>query len=512
MAVNPIEPPDESLRAPIGAIRVAGNVRHVFAEEPLAELAESVRQHGIIQPLVVRAAEDGGYELIAGERRLRAAQRADLTDVPVRVLHITAQEAATLQLIENLHRQDLTAIEEAEGYQALLANGLTQKQLAAQIGKSQPYIANRLRLLKLPAPVLDDISHENLSPSVALQLVDLAGNPKLATAAAEKLKETHATQEQAPGVIAGTLATTCPIVDTNGYVYGNNNRTCDAAAHKNCSCRRHAKHYGTDTVVCIDPKRYAEVEGEAQARIETEHAAALARAEASEDGVLDLKKLGWVSYGRDGQYRDVTAAYDGRKTCKGDHSQCSCLRRARDSRSNKVHLICIDPKAFNKLERQSQRAETKAAVATMQSENERLSLWASGEIQSLLGQGIETVLGHADLAYLAAWVLSSCDVYHGPTGVPRADRKKYLHELGVDISFSSSYLESQRREIATAFMTASPDALLRIIYEWPLLAQGSASNALGRWYREQIDPEAVGAEKPSAGDLGGDGTSAEEPP
>ncbi len=513
MAVNPIEPRDEILSVPNGAIRVVGNVRRVFSEEPLAELAESVRQHGIIQPLVVRAAEDGSYELIAGERRLRAAQRADLTDVPVRVLHITAQEAATLQLIENLHREDLTAIEEAEGYQALLATGLTQKQLAVQIGKSQPYIANRLRLLKLPGPVLDDISHENLSPSVALQLVDLAGNPKLATAAAAKLKETHATQEQASGVIAGTLATTCPIVDTNGYVYGNNNRSCDPTAHKECRCRRHAKHYGTDTVVCIDPNRYAEVEREAQERSETEHAAALAKAEASEDGVLDLKKLGWVSYGRDAQYHEVTAPYDGRKTCKGDHSQCTCLRRARSPHYDKVHLICIDPKAFNKLERQTQRAETKAAVAKMQSENEGLSLWASGEIENLLGQGIETVLGHADLAYLAAWVLSSCDVYLGPTGVPRADRKNYLHELGIDIAFSSSYLESQRREIATAFMKASPDALLRIIYEWPLLAQGSASNALGRWYREQIDPEAVAGDKPSSAASAGDaGAPTEEIP
>ncbi len=518
MAVNPIEPLDEILRAPIGAIRVVGNVRRVFSEEPLAELADSVRQHGIIQPLVVRAAEDGGYELIAGERRLRAAQRAELADVPVRVLHITAQEAATLQLIENLHRQDLTPVEEAQGYQALLATGLKQTQLAQQIGKSQPYIANRLRLLKLPDQVLNDISHENLSPSVALQLVDIAGNAKLTAAAAEKLKAQHATQEQAPGVIAETLAATCPIVDAKGYIYGNNNRTCDPDVHKDCSCRRHVHpRYSAEAVVCIDPKRYADVEGAAQAKIDEKNRKALEKAQAkaeADDGVLDLNALKWTAYGTEAKYRNVTSPYGGGKQhdCIGDHSQCACLRRAKGPHDNEhTRLICIDPKQFNRAERQAKREQTKAAVAQMVTENEKLSRWARGEIENLVSEGLETILGQADLVYLATWVFSSCDVYLGPTEHPRIDRKKYLHELGIDITFSSSYLQSQRREIAEAFLAAPPDALLRIIYEWPLLAQGSARHALGHWYREQIDPEAVAAEAPpSPDDLDGDGDAVTE--
>jgi ParB family chromosome partitioning protein len=128
--------------------------RKTFDDARLAELAESIRAQGIIQPLVVRGREDGGYELIAGERRWRAAQRAGLLEVPVVVREIAPQRAFEMALVENLQREDLNPIEEAEGYQRLVAeHGYTQESVAVRVGKERSTVANSLRLLKLPAAV-----------------------------------------------------------------------------------------------------------------------------------------------------------------------------------------------------------------------------------------------------------------------------------------------------------------------------------------------------------------------
>jgi len=128
--------------------------RRDFDEEQLAELTASVREYGVLQPLVVRRSEDGKFELIAGERRLRAARQAGLERVPVVVRDAQDRDAALIALVENLQREDLGFLEEAAGYARLLEEfGLTQEELAARLGKKQSTIANKLRLLKLPAAV-----------------------------------------------------------------------------------------------------------------------------------------------------------------------------------------------------------------------------------------------------------------------------------------------------------------------------------------------------------------------
>jgi ParB family chromosome partitioning protein len=128
--------------------------RKSFDDARLQELAESIKSQGIIQPLVVRARPGGGFELIAGERRWRAAQRAGLHQVPVVVREIAADRAFEMALVENLQREDLNPIEEAEGYQRLVAEyGYTQESLAGRVGKERSTVANSLRLLKLPPGV-----------------------------------------------------------------------------------------------------------------------------------------------------------------------------------------------------------------------------------------------------------------------------------------------------------------------------------------------------------------------
>lgn len=131
-----------------------GQPRKQFDEAALAELASSIAQHGVLQPLLVRPLPGGGYQLVAGERRWRASRMAGLSEVPVIVREMTDQEAAELALIENLQRQDLNPMEEALGFRTLMETyGLTQEETARAVNKSRPAVANALRLLHLPEPV-----------------------------------------------------------------------------------------------------------------------------------------------------------------------------------------------------------------------------------------------------------------------------------------------------------------------------------------------------------------------
>lgn len=146
--------------------------RKIFDEEALAELADSIAKHGVIQPLLVRPMPDGSYQLVAGERRWRASRMAGLTEVPVVVKELSDDEAMALSLIENLQREDLNAIEEAQGIKALMDTlSLTQDEAAERVGKSRPAIANALRLLKLPNSVIALVSDGTLSPGHARALL-----------------------------------------------------------------------------------------------------------------------------------------------------------------------------------------------------------------------------------------------------------------------------------------------------------------------------------------------------
>ncbi|EGO65080.1 nucleoid occlusion protein [Acetonema longum] len=147
--------------------------RKTFLDESLQELAASIHEFGIIQPLIVRQT-DHGIELIAGERRLRASKLAGLTEVPVIFKTINDREMAELAMIENLQREDLHYLEEAEGYQTLISQfGLTQEEMARRVGKNQSTIANKLRLLKLDADVRQSLRQNELTERHARALLKL---------------------------------------------------------------------------------------------------------------------------------------------------------------------------------------------------------------------------------------------------------------------------------------------------------------------------------------------------
>ncbi|OJF91208.1 ParB/RepB/Spo0J family partition protein [Pararhizobium antarcticum] len=148
------------------------NPRRTFDEGELQDLASSIRQHGIVQPVVVRTIADERYEIIAGERRWRAAQLAGFTDIPVIVRDVDDRTALEIAIVENVQRSDLNPLEEAMGYDQLIAeHGYTQNDLGEIIGKSRSHVANSLRLLKLPEPVRDMLSSGTLSAGHARALI-----------------------------------------------------------------------------------------------------------------------------------------------------------------------------------------------------------------------------------------------------------------------------------------------------------------------------------------------------
>jgi ParB family transcriptional regulator, chromosome partitioning protein len=157
------------------------NPRRYFDETELHDLASSIRQHGIVQPVVVRTVMADRYEIIAGERRWRAAQLAGLVDIPVIVRDVDDKTALEIAIVENVQRADLNPLEEALGYEQLIAeHGYTQNDLGEIIGKSRSHVANSLRLLKLPDPVRDMLAAGNLSAGHARALVSTSDPSSLA--------------------------------------------------------------------------------------------------------------------------------------------------------------------------------------------------------------------------------------------------------------------------------------------------------------------------------------------
>ena len=157
--------------------------RKIFNEEALQELAESIKEHGIIQPIVVRKKEKK-YEIIAGERRFRAAKLAGLKEIPAIVKEMTEQQMMEVAILENLQREDLTPIEEAEAYSSLIENlNFTQDALAKRLGKSRPHIANHIRLLQLPEDVRKLMNEGVLSMGHGRALLGLKNKGRIAEVA-----------------------------------------------------------------------------------------------------------------------------------------------------------------------------------------------------------------------------------------------------------------------------------------------------------------------------------------
>ncbi len=190
---NSTEALDDSgaVTLPIGEIEPDRNQpRTNFDEAALSELADSIREYGVLQPLLVRPMSDGSYRIVAGERRWRAAREAGLTELPVVIKALSDGEAAAIALIENLQREDLNPIEEAEGIKRLMDEyGFTQEQAAEKLSKSRPAVANVLRLLQLPEDVRKLVRDGALSSGHARALLGLENKEQISVAAEAVLRD-----------------------------------------------------------------------------------------------------------------------------------------------------------------------------------------------------------------------------------------------------------------------------------------------------------------------------------
>ncbi len=183
----------------------AGQPRTVFDEPALQELSESIATHGVLQPITVRRLDSGYYQIIAGERRWRAARLAGLTEVPVRIIEADDRKAQELAMVENLQRENLNPMEEAKGYKALMEDfGMTQEAVSLSVGKSRPAVANALRLLSLPEAVANMLEGGEISSGHARALLPMT-DTLLQLETAKKIVEKGLSVRQTEALVASLM-------------------------------------------------------------------------------------------------------------------------------------------------------------------------------------------------------------------------------------------------------------------------------------------------------------------
>ena len=251
-SMNPTQAPST---LPISQVEsYAGQPRKNFDQEKLEELAESIRQHGIIQPLTVRKLSSGYYQIIAGERRWRAARLAGLTEVPAVIIEADDRKAMELAMIENLQREDLSPMEEAEGYKALVEDyGLTQEQAAQRVGKSRSAVANALRLLALSPALRQMVEDGRLSAGHARALLPLS--PALQEQAAATIIKNNLSVRQTEQLVKRLQAEPKPekkpsptvnyVAEAERELSGKLGRACHIA-HGQKKGRIEIEYYGVD--------------------------------------------------------------------------------------------------------------------------------------------------------------------------------------------------------------------------------------------------------------------------
>ena len=214
------EPAHQEITLPISRIEPRQDQpRSRFDSDALAELTDSIRQYGLIQPITVRPLDGGFYQIVAGERRWRAARAAGLENIPVRIVDVDDRRAMELALVENLQREDLNPIEEARGYRTLTEEyGLTQEDAAVAVGKSRPAVANALRLLNLSPPVLTLVETGALPAGHARALLSVR-DEQVQLEAAQAVIERRLSARQAEA-LAARLSKTAPTTKASDPVPG----------------------------------------------------------------------------------------------------------------------------------------------------------------------------------------------------------------------------------------------------------------------------------------------------
>jgi len=329
-----------------------------FEEGPLRELAESIQQHGLLQPIVVRPVREhrpGGalYEIVAGERRYRACKMAGLEEISVRIHHgLDDEQALKLAIIENVQRVDLDPIEEAAGYRRLAGLGMKQLEIAAAVQKSQPAVANRMRLLELPEDVQERIRQGELTPAHGVALASWKQLPKVASKLAEFAAANNWTSKQMENPLGQGWQVLEVLKQTNvmreGYSALFDRQICHRCPYD--AYRNPGNGYG----FCFRPEHYDELNEAAKATRETERRAKILTAvETAEEEGVKLPSLHDLPYDSYERLNDTSTIPSG---CTD-----TCPNRGKAlGYSGEVVPVCLDPKCYRKLKSADTRAENRA--------------------------------------------------------------------------------------------------------------------------------------------------------
>ena len=348
----------------LGSIVISGaNPRKTFSDESLRELADSIREHGILEPLVVRqGSEPDTYELVAGERRLRAAKLAGWKMAPVVIRDLTDEAAAEIMLIENLQREDLAPLEVATALQQLLATGSTQEELGRKIGKSQSWISNHLRLLGAPEDLKKLLISREITPKHANVLLPLAGYPAYDAAMKDYKRETYngpVSVKRLEQIVEATIANDYSgnrslNFDNPGWQHKDILPYLDQTNCEGCPHRKELRVGAHKDRVCLKPDCYKRAMEAATAKRvherEVERKAMLNSPEAQSKG-LNLDLLSYSDYSR------LSFAQFDKAECEG----CQHNRRTKAGEA-----VCLKPECYQAKAEQHRKAE-RAAEADWES-------------------------------------------------------------------------------------------------------------------------------------------------
>lgn len=461
-------------------IVVTGNVRKYFDEAKLQELAESIRENGIIEPLIVRAPnlevapdfKNDYFNLIAGERRLRAAKLAGLDRVPARVMFIDKKQAAKLQLIENVQREDLNPIEEAHAFRTLLdEHAYTQEALGAELGVSQSHIANRLRLLRLPEEVKENISRKIISAGHAHALLKLEKAPAFMKKAAEAIAE-----KQVP--VTKTAEAIAKVVAEHGKPLFNDYGTkpeFDTGECEKCEFRVMGNQWShsSESPYCIKPSCWEKKQQEVRRDRELALADRVQKAAKKGQGVVDLDKFNYDQYK---EFVDYNTKDMDLSECEG----CEHRKVAKKSYRDELAEACFQPSCFKKKQAAVTREKNKETREAIKQENNQIAVLAGLKAASLVKKWqrnntneflTEVILDKPALVYLAAMILANVTTWNDR----KITRYQYLKEKfgwehvalkGGDYGLTKSDWDTFRELLETL----TDEQLLEVIFEWPAVA------------------------------------------
>jgi len=474
---SPVDAGGKVLGIPLNSILVGRNVRRNFDAAAMQQLTDSVRRVGVLQPILVRPAGDGSpvlYILVCGERRLRAAEAAGLAAIPAVVRDLDDSAAREAMLMENLQRRDLDPVEEAAGFQELLQeHGYKQQELAERLGVSQPHIANRLRLLKLPEEVREHISREILTPGHAMALLRLEVAPAMLLQCAQQLVAEETPVAKAGDQVDEIVRRTAKPLDPDRYPH-EDKPVFDTTTCGNChESIRVSKWQGASdkTPFCLNGECWSRKQTEAQ---QTQAAALREKfGKAAKGGKVltrDALPQDGDSWRQLKHEKDIDSA-----ACEG----CKDLAIAQ-LYSAEPEPVCLNPKCLRRkvaaVTREKNKVARETAAAAVQSAVE----WARRTAAAGITKDV--------LVPLAGLVFTNVKA-QWQTGVPVQKADTFLRNRGLDIGNALWCVENQGWPQFKAQLEAlSEEALLALVLEWAAVALG------GTWLMRL----AMGLEPPNA--------------